>query len=365
MSGFSDDDGLPPHPGPRASDWRDELKVYEGLIEERVLSIMREESGKASKYHPFIGRLYRDLEEFILRRGRRLASCSTLITYKGFKGAVDERILSICAGMELYRHSILVHDDLADGDELRRYAPTLHRIYAEGYDEAFGGNVALFAGNILYALAVRIIGDSGFGSEASLNVLRIISKAFQDVNESQILDALFEYGWPDPGEWYLMASKRAASLFKAALLIGGTLAGASPEDLDLLNLAAEHMGYCFDIQDDLIDTFTTEDQYGKAPGGDIAGRKKPLHIIYTGRMAEEPERNLLDEVMGRRPSSRELEEIRRLIVESGALEETRRRLEHHAGLAGKFISETSMMDGSKAFFLSLIDYIRGSLDWYR
>ncbi|MBS7646084.1 polyprenyl synthetase family protein [Candidatus Bathyarchaeota archaeon] len=365
MSGFSGDEGPAPHGEPGVLDWRDELRAYERLIEDKVLSIMEGERGKASRYHPFMERLYRDLEEFILRKGRRLASCSTLIAYRGFKGSIDEGILSVCAGMELYRHSILVHDDLADKDESRRYASTLHKIYAEGYDEAFGGSVALFAGNILYALAVRVIGDAGFEPETSLNVIGMISKAFQDVNESQILDALFEHTWPDPDEWYVMASKRAASLFKAALLIGGTLAKARQDELNLLNAAAEHMGYCFDIQDDIIDTFTTEEQYGRMPGGDIAGRKKPLHIIYAKRMAGEPGGDLLDGIMGRRPSSRELDNVRRLIISSGALDEARRTAKRHAELAKKSISETSMNDRSKAFFLSLIDYIQGSLDWYR
>ncbi|MGC8849809.1 MAG: polyprenyl synthetase family protein, partial [Candidatus Bathyarchaeia archaeon] len=142
MSSFSKDEGPAPYGEPGALDWREELKTYERLIEDKVLSILEGERGKASKYHPFVERLYRDLEEFILRKGRRLASSSTLITYKGFKGAIDGEILSVCAGMELYRHSILVHDDLADEDESRRYAPTLHKIYAEGYDEAFGGSIA-------------------------------------------------------------------------------------------------------------------------------------------------------------------------------------------------------------------------------
>ncbi|MGC8849440.1 MAG: polyprenyl synthetase family protein, partial [Candidatus Bathyarchaeia archaeon] len=199
--------------------------------------------------------------------------------------------------------------------------------------------------------------------------IAILSKAFQDVNESQMLDSLFEYTWPDPGEWYVMASKRAASLFRAALLIGGTLAKAPSNELSLLNMAAEHMGYCFDIQDDIIDTFTTEDQYGRTPGRDIAERKKPLHIIYARypkkRMVEKPGRDLLDEMMGKRLSSLELDDVRRLIVNSGALDEARRTAKKHAELAKRFISETSMSNGSKAFFLSLIDYIQGSLDWYR
>ncbi len=34
-----------------------------------------------------------------------------------------------------------------------------------------------------------------------------------NVNESQILDVLFEYKKPDEVEWYQMASNRASSLF--------------------------------------------------------------------------------------------------------------------------------------------------------
>jgi geranylgeranyl diphosphate synthase type II len=86
------------------------------------------------------------------------------------------------------------------------------------------------------------------------------------VNESQVLDLLFEYKTPDVNEWYVMASKRAASLFKASLLVGAVLADASEKDLRLLGEAAEHIGYCFDIQDDIIDTFASEEQYGRRPG---------------------------------------------------------------------------------------------------
>lgn len=347
------------------SNWKDALKTYEQLIENKVLSIIEREYKNASKYHPFIKKLYLNLNDFISRKGRRLASCSLLIVYEGFNGSIDDAILSACAGMEFYRHSILVHDDLADRDEFRRNAPTLHKIYAKNLNEEFGGNVALFAGNILYALAIKTISRTGFEPETSLRAIQLLSSAFQDVNESQILDVLFEYDWPDPDEWHIMASKRAASLFKAAFLIGGTLAKASHRDLSLLNMAAEHIGYCFDIQDDIIDTFATKDQYGRTPGGDITKRKKPLHIIYTKLMGKRSRKDMLDKMIGKELSNKELEEIKHVIIESGALEKTKSKLKHHARLAKRFLSETSMQVKSKNLLSSLIDYIQESLNWYQ
>lgn len=63
------------------------------------------------------------------------------------------------------------------------------------------------------------------------------------------------------------------------------MAEASERDLQLLEEATLHIGYCFDIQDDIIDTFAEEGQYGRRPGKDLYKHKKPLHIVYTYKMA--------------------------------------------------------------------------------
>lgn len=80
----------------------------------------------------------------------------------------------------------------------------------------------------------------------------VLNKAFQRLNESQMLDVLFEYTEPDEAEWYRMASKRAAPLFQATMLIGTILANAPEKDKKILKDAAEHMGYAFDIRDDIM-----------------------------------------------------------------------------------------------------------------
>jgi hypothetical protein len=67
--------------------WQTTLDSYGALVEERLKRVLSEAVEAARSYHPFIEKVYVDLTEFILRRGERLASCSTLLTYKGYTGS--------------------------------------------------------------------------------------------------------------------------------------------------------------------------------------------------------------------------------------------------------------------------------------
>lgn len=196
---------------------------YGVLIEEKLKDFFEETINAARGYHLFIGKAYSNIREFVLRKGKRLASCSTLLTYKGYTGEVNDQILRVCIGIELYRHCILAHDDLIDRDALRRGGKTLHRLFAEGYDRRMGEGTAVFIGDILYALALQGLITSGFSWEKLRKVVHLLSEGYCAVNESQILDLLFEYKEPSVDEWYRMASRRAASLFKVTILTGAIL----------------------------------------------------------------------------------------------------------------------------------------------
>jgi geranylgeranyl pyrophosphate synthase len=302
--------------------------------------------------------VYDTIREFVLREGRRLASCSALMVYKGYSGTIDEGIIRACSGVELYRHSILVHDDIVDVEDLRRAGSTVHKVFEKNYGERFGAGTALFAGNMLYALAIQAILQSGFTSDRLMDVVRLFSSEYKDVNESQILDQLFEYKKPKLAEWNVMASKRASSLFRASMLTGAILAAAPKKDRDALAAAAEHIGYAFDIQDDIIDTFASREQYGRDPCGDISKRKKPLHIV----LAMEKDARL-EAMIGR--SEIDATDIQNLIRECGALDEAKSISRGHARDAKNQILLTGMSDDVKEFFTSFIKYVDESLDWYK
>ena len=346
--------------------WEKTLDHYGALIEEELRQFFREAKNVAKAYHPFMEEVYSNLEEFALRKGKRLASCSSLLTYKGYAGDIDDRILKACVGIELYRHCILVHDDLIDKDALRRGGKTLHRVFAEKYDKRFGEGTAVFVGDILYTLALQSLLNSGFPQEKLNRVTSLLSEGYRDVNESQILDLFFEYKEPDVEEWYTMASKRAGSLFKVTILVGAILGGAPEEDLQILGEAAAHIGYSFDVQDDIIDTFASSEQYGRPPGGDVALGKKPLHLIYTLKLADKDGLRTLKNIAGRKHiSTKDLKMVRAAIRECGALEAAKEKSRKHVENAKALIAQTNLSNEIKEFFASMITYIEESLDWYK
>lgn len=346
--------------------WEETLDHYGVLIDGELKEFFREAKDAAKAYHPFIEKVYSNIEDFVLRKGKRLAACSTLLTYKGYTDDVDNRILKTCVGIELYRHCILVHDDLVDKDALRRGGKTFHKLFVENYDDRLGCGTAVFVGDLMYALALQSMLNSGFSKEKLNRATLLLLEGYRSVNESQILDLLFEYKEPDVDEWCVMASKRAASLFKTTILVGAILGNAPERDLQVLGEAGTHMGYSFDIQDDIIDTFASPEQYGRPPGGDIALGKKPLHIIYTLKLAN---REGIDKLKSltrkKRISPRGLELVRAVVRESGALEAAKEKSKEHAEKAKALITQTCLSDETKRFFLSLITYIQESLDWYK
>jgi len=348
--------------------WEKTLDNYGAIIDDHLKTFLEKATKEATSYHPFIGNVYDDVREFILRKGKRLASCSTLLTYKGYKGEIDEKILSVCIGIELYRHAILVHDDMVDLDDQRRGGNTLHKKFINKYspyDNRFGDGTAVFAGNIAYALALRKIIDSGFPQETTNKVLRLTSEGYKDVNESQILDLLFEQKDVSVKEWEIMASKRAATLFKVTLLTGAILAGASEGDLQLLTEAAENMGYSFDIQDDIIDSFAKKEEYGRSTCLDISKNKKPLHIIYALKSENPKKVEALKCLLGKQfLSYGEKDLARQLLRESGGLDAAKKASKKYAKQAKEIIAQTCLTDDVKEFFNSFIQYIEQSLEWY-
>jgi geranylgeranyl pyrophosphate synthase len=336
------------------------LEEYTAKIEGELKPYLEELSQKGEEYHPLIGEVYRAISEFVLRKGKRLASTSTLMVYKGYKGKLDSKIMKVGVGIELYRHCILIHDDLVDRDTYRRGGKTFHELFKK--DRRYGDSIALFAGNLLYALALSSIINSGFSASKTQKVVNLLIRDYLAVNESQILDLDFEYGKPSESDWYTMASKRAASLFHATLLIGGILGGAPKKDLQLLEEASRNIGYSFDIQDDIIGTFASEEQYGRPVGGDILYWKKPLHMIYTLELAKKEEIREIENAIG---NKEKIDRIREIIRESGALEKAKERSRAHAARAVKLISQTSLDQAVKDFLTGFIDYVSGSLDWYK
>ena len=71
--------------------------------------------------------LYAPMREYPSRPGKALRPALCLSAGRAF-GASSDELLGIAVAIELLHNAFLVHDDIADGSEMRRGRPTLGRV---------------------------------------------------------------------------------------------------------------------------------------------------------------------------------------------------------------------------------------------
>src|SRR5688572_27524750 len=107
----------------------------------------------------------------LLAGGKRIRPVLALATARSL-GVEPESMLPAAAAIELIHTYSLIHDDLPamDDDELRRGRPTSHVVYGE--------NVAILAGDGLFAEALRLVTErQGGPPERVVAALREIGAA--------------------------------------------------------------------------------------------------------------------------------------------------------------------------------------------
>ena len=102
--------------------------------------------------------LYGPMREYPSRPGKALRPALCLSAGRVF-GASSEELLGIAVAIELLHNAFLVHDDVADGSEMRRGRPTLAATYGLAAALNAGDGLAVVAGQVLRRATRRLDRD--------------------------------------------------------------------------------------------------------------------------------------------------------------------------------------------------------------
>jgi geranylgeranyl diphosphate synthase type II len=200
----------------------------------------------------------------LLAGGKRIRPVLALATAEAAGGDAAS-VLPLAAALELIHTYSLIHDDLPamDDDDLRRGRPTCHKV--------FGEDVAILAGDGLYAEAFRVLLSDQTGEAADLIACaRLLAEAtgVQGMVGGQYIDVAGT------------AAPDADGLRRLHELKTGRLIGASIECPLLLGNAhkrvtisefrtfATELGVLFQIVDDILDVTGSDATLGKPQGSD-------------------------------------------------------------------------------------------------
>ena len=227
-------------------------------------------------------------------------------TYRLF-GGKGEEIEPFMAAIEMIHTSSLIHDDLPcmDNDQLRRGMPTAW--------VKFGYDMAVLAGDALLIYAVETAAKAFAMTEHGERVGRAIGLLAEKTGiygmiGGQVVDVeLTDKPIPEEKLDFIYRLKTGA-LLEASMMIGAVLAGAEEKQLKKVEEMASAIGLAFQIQDDILDVTSTEEQLGKPVLSDEKNHKTTyvtLKGIDQARsdVAEISERavSLLHEIPGSNP----------------------------------------------------------------
>jgi geranylgeranyl diphosphate synthase, type II len=197
----------------------------------------------------------------LLAGGKRIRPVLALATARAL-GQDPATVLPAAVALELIHTYSLIHDDLPamDDDDLRRGRPTSH--------VKFGEDVAILAGDGLFAEAVRLFCEQPGPPERVLGALRELTAAtgvdgmvggqYVDVTESEL----------DAEGLRALHSLKTGRLIAASVGVVLALDGlGEPETIPYRRFAAE-LGVLFQIVDDILDVTGSDEELGKHHGSD-------------------------------------------------------------------------------------------------
>ena len=210
--------------------------------------------------------------------GKRLRPILIRETYRlfGGEGVLCEPFM---AAMEMIHTHSLIHDDLPalDNDDYRRGRLTTHKVYGEAMGVLSG--VALL--NRAYEVMISAF-DLTEDKERVIAAMRIMADktGINGMLGGQSVDVEND-GKPLEREMldYIYKNKTSA-LIEASMMTGAVLAGASEEELEVVEQAAENIGLAFQIQDDILDVTSTQEELGKPIHSDEKNNK----VTYVSLM---------------------------------------------------------------------------------
>ena len=236
-------------------------------------------------------KLHQAMAYGLLIGGKRIRPYLVYITGETLGVSLDD-LDGIAGALECIHAYSLLHDDLPamDDDDLRRGKPTCHK----AFDEA----TAILAGDSLQTLAFDILANHNFSCAVKPKQLKLIQQlitaaGYQGMCGGQALDLAATDKKINLAQLETLHSLKTGALLEASVLMAAECAPKITEQEKLsLKEYAQLVGLAYQVQDDIIDITSTEEQLGKPSGSDLAANKSTYPALLGLQGAQQKAENL-------------------------------------------------------------------------
>jgi len=203
----------------------------------------------------------------------------------GSTGEITDDHHKLAVILELIHVATLVHDDIIDGAEIRRQAPTANA--------KWGNALSVLLGDCLFSHALML--STEFNNTA---IGRKVAIAANEVCSGEIIQTQRRFDMHLSREDYFdIIRKKTAALFAAAMELGARLNGQEPAVCEALRDFGLLIGTAYQIYDDCVDLIGDEQEYGKTLRTDLHKGKLTLPLLNLLDSATERQREKLHRLL--------------------------------------------------------------------
>ena len=207
-------------------------------------------------------------EHIVSAGGKRLRPMLVALAGRA-TGTVGARHHQLAAIIEFIHTSTLLHDDVVDESDLRRGRSTANALW--------GNAPSVLVGDFLYSRSFQLMVELD-----EMAVMRLLADTTNRIAEGEVLQLLHVRN-PDTDEaaYLRVIERKTAVLFAAGTRLGALASGADAATQQALYDYGMHLGYAFQIADDVLDYSGDAEALGKNLGDDLAEGKATLPLIHA------------------------------------------------------------------------------------
>ncbi|BFU78043.1 polyprenyl synthetase family protein [Arcobacter sp. 15-2] len=217
----------------------------------------------SDSFHPIFENA---LQKMLYAGGKRFRPVLLLSVVNSVEPLLTKNALPIALGVEFLHTYSLVHDDLPSMDDadLRRGNPTLHKTY----DEV----TAILVGDALNTHSFNLLANAPLSSDVKIELMKVLSSdgGIDGMIIGQAIDCYFENQTLELSQLEFLHIHKTAKLIAGSLKMGAIIANLDLATQEKLYNFGIDIGLLFQIQDDIIDETSSEEEAGKTTSNDGA-----------------------------------------------------------------------------------------------
>ena len=272
-------------------------------------------------------------------------------------GGSWERAMPAALALELVHNFSLIHDDIQDGDEMRRHKPTVW--YVWGLPKALSVGNAMHAA--AYETALALI-EGGVPEPKALRCSSLLVESSLAMIKGQVQDLSFEDSLLIGIDAYLgMIKLKTGALITCALRMGALLATDDHAHVTAFTNYGRSLGRMFQIRDDVLGIWGDEKTTGKAgrsSDNDIRRKKKSFPIVLALQNADPPDRRRLEEIYSKPTlDQNDVDRVLDILESLGAQETAQYMINTEASQAMSALAPVPLSDWAREEAQGLVDFL--------